>query len=416
MKKAIAVLLLVCSLVFTSCLKDRCTHTYTMYQPVYKTMAEVRANIKSNTPRVLERPGKIYIRGNYIFLNEIDKGIHVIDNRNPAAPRKIAFIDIPGNIDLAVKDNILFADLYTDMVSLDISDPLHVVVKKIIENAFPFRRYENGFVADSNLVIVDWIRKDTTVSIDCEGGNVFWRGCASCSYVLDASPGMNKAASPFGAGIGGSLARFTILNNYLYTVSIDQLNVFNLSTANLPQLINKVNIGWNIETIYPFNDRLFIGSSDGMFIFATGNPTAPNKVGQFSHVRSCDPVIADDRVAYVTLRTGNACQGLVNRMEVLNIDNISSPSVLKVYSLTNPHGLSKDGNILFVCDASDGLKIYKADDPADLKLLKQIHHLDTYDVIAYNKIALVVAKDGLYQFDYSNLDNIRLLSKIGFNN
>ena len=133
-------------------------------------------------------------------------------------------------------------------------------------------------------------------------------------------------------------------------------------------------------------------------------------------MRSCDPVLADDRFAYVTLRTGNACQGLVNRMEVLNIDNISSPSVLKIYSLTNPHGLSKDGNILFVCDASDGLKIYKADDPADLKLLKQIHHLDTYDVIAYNKIALVVAKDGLYQFDYSNLDNIRLLSKIGFNN
>ena len=416
MKKATTVLLLTCSTFFSSCFKDKCTHTYTLFQPVYKTMTEVRANIRSNSPRPLERPGKIYIRGNYIFLNEIDKGIHVIDNRNPSAPKKIAFVDIPGNIDLAVKDNTLFADLYSDMVTLDISDPLHVVVKKIIDNAFPFRRYENGFVADTTMVIVDWIRKDTTVSVDCDGGNVFWRDCATCSYAMDATAGMNKSASPFGAGLGGSLARFTLMSNYLYTVSQDKLNVFSLSTANLPQLVNKVNIGWNIETIYPFNERLFIGSSDGMFIYETGNPVAPNKVGQFSHVRTCDPVIADDRVAYVTLRTGTTCQGVVNRMEVLNIENLSSPSVLKIYPLTNPHGLSKDGNILFVCDAADGLKIYDADKPVDLKLLKQIRNLDTYDVIAYNKIALVVAKDGLYQFDYSKIDNIHLLSKIGFNN
>ena len=78
------------------CLKDSytSTHTYTYYQPVYKTVAEVRANIKSNAPKQVERPGKLYIRGQYIFLNEIDKGIHVIDNSNPDQPRNIAFIDI----------------------------------------------------------------------------------------------------------------------------------------------------------------------------------------------------------------------------------------------------------------------------------------------------------------------------------
>ncbi|HYC29855.1 MAG TPA: hypothetical protein VEB42_13575, partial [Chitinophagaceae bacterium] len=103
-----------------SCLKDSYTRstTYTYYQPVYKTTAEVRANIKSNPSQKIERPGKLYIKGQYIFLNEIDKGVHIIDNSNPANPRNIAFIDIPGNVDIAVKGNTLYADLYTDLVAI----------------------------------------------------------------------------------------------------------------------------------------------------------------------------------------------------------------------------------------------------------------------------------------------------------
>ena len=76
------------------CVKDNCkkTYTYTYYEPVYKTTAEVRANIKSNASRETENPGKIYIRGNYIFLNEIDRGVHVIDNSNPSSPRQVSFM------------------------------------------------------------------------------------------------------------------------------------------------------------------------------------------------------------------------------------------------------------------------------------------------------------------------------------
>ena len=112
------------------CVKDsyKRTYTYTYYKPVYKTTAEVRANIKSNTARSVERPGKLYLFGKYIFLNEIDKGIHIIDNTNPSSPQNIAFIDIPGNMDIAVKENILYADLYTDLIAIDISNPRSVVL------------------------------------------------------------------------------------------------------------------------------------------------------------------------------------------------------------------------------------------------------------------------------------------------
>jgi hypothetical protein len=415
MKKftSFALLLSIC-VVLSSCLKDKCQHTYTMYRPVYKSLAEVRANIKSNAPKAVERPGKIYVRGQYIFLNEIDKGIHVIDNSNPASPKNVSFIDIPGNIDLAVKGNSLYADCFMDMVTLDITNPVQVTAKKFTDDVFPFRKYGNGFLGDSNKIIVDWIRKDTTVAFDCDGGQYFLANCPNCSGLPQAFYASDKSASPFGAGVGGSMARFTLLNDYLYTVTDQLLNVFDINSPNDPQLINKVNIGWSIETISPFKDKLFIGSSSAMFIFSTADPGNPAPLGQFTHMRVCDPVIADDLYAYVTLRSGTRCQGFTNQLDVLDIANINYPVLLKSYQLTNPHGLSKDGNTLFICDGDDGLKMFDATSPSDIKLLKQIRNINAYDVIAFNKLALVVGEDGLYQFDYSKLDNLKLLSKISY--
>jgi hypothetical protein len=393
------------------CLKDTCNQTYTIHRPVYKTFAEVRANIKSNVPVAVKKPGKMFLYGNYIFLNEVDKGIHIIDNSNPSSPVNKYFIDLPGNIDLAVRGNTLYADFYNDMVTLDISDPANVQVKKVIENAFPFRRYTNGFVADTSLIIVDWIIKDTTVSVQCENG--FWSQGGPRSYLaLSSADKASSASAPM--GISGSMARFSMFNNYLYTVTETALNVFNITQPTDPVFSNKVNVGLEIETIYPFKGNLFIGSRNGMFIYGTSNPAQPNRLSSFSHVRSCDPVIADDKYAYVTLRSGTACVGFTNQLDVLDVQNLNTPLLVKTYQLTNPHGLSKDGNTLFICDGSAGLKIYDASNVNTLKLLHTVGGIDTYDVIAHNGVAIVVTKDGLYQYDYSNLGNVKLLSKISY--
>lgn len=415
-----ACLLLALPIFFSACIKDHCKkqHTYTYFEPVYKTKDEVRANIGTNAPRPIEKPGKIYMLGKTIFLNEIDKGIHIIDNSNPSQPRKTAFIDIPGNLDIAAKGNILYADMYTDLVALDISNPQNVKVAKIVDNLFPHRVYGSSFMPvanNSDKVIAEWVEKDTTVTEDCDGsGNpridIFRdMGSVFFSAAQSASPG--TSVSP--VGIGGSMARFTIMGNRLYTVSTHQLDVYNITDAADPVRSNRLNIGWNIETIYPFKNRLFIGSESGMFIYTVTNPDAPAPTGQFNHVRSCDPVVADDKYAYVTLRSGTPCLGFTNELDVVNIDLITNPVLEKVYPMTNPHGLSKDGNLLFICDGKAGLKLYDASDAKDLKMIRTIENIETYDVIAYNKIALVVAKDGLYQYNYSNPSDLRLMSRLG---
>lgn len=404
----------VVTMLFQSCVKDNCTSTYSYWEPVYRTHAEVRANIRNNPSKTIERPGKIYIRGNFIFLNEVDKGIHIIDNSNPAAPRNIAFIDIPGNMDMAVKGNMLYADFYSDLVAINISDPQHVAVTKFTENVFPERAWGNGFSPNPTAVIVDWVKKDTTVTTNCGGSNgIFGRWKSTDVLLLSSqSGGINNSAASSPFGIGGSMARFTIVNNHMYAVSESSLNIVSISNPAEPVFNNRVNIGWGIETIYPFNNRLFIGSTSGMFVYDIGNPTNPVKLSSFSHARSCDPVVADNNNAFVTLRSGTFCQGFNNQLDVLDITNISSPVLRKTYPMTNPHGLSKDGNTLIICDGKAGLKFYNATDVNNMTLLKTIGGIETYDVIAINGWALVVTKDGLYQYDYSSLTDIKLLSKL----
>lgn len=397
----------------SGCDKEKTTQTYTWYTPVYKLLPQVRDEMKSSPARELKYPGKIYIYGSYIFLNEINEGIHVIDNSQPSSPKNIGFIPIPGNEDLAAQGNVLFADSYSDLVTFDISDPKNIKAISFSDNAFPYRSIYYGYTGvrpnnDSIKVTVDWVRHDTTVAYDRD---------RQVYYDVMLNSYASAQPSKSSVGMGGSMARITLLNDYLYTVSTNELYAFNIANPQKPKFVNKTVIANNqfIETIYPFKNKLFIGSTQGMFIYDVSSPASPVKQGQFTHVRSCDPVIADDTKAWVTLRTGTSCGGNVNQLEVVDITNVTSPSLIKTYSLSNPFGLGKEGNILFICDGKDGVKVYDATDANDLKLLKKIDGMETYDVIAFNSRALVVAKDGLYQFDYSNINNIRLLSKIGLN-
>ncbi len=410
-------LLVITVFVLSSCLKDNVTRTYSVFEPVYKSKSEVLAEIKSSTPVAISNPGKIYMYGNYIFLNEVNKGVHIIDNTNPASPALKAFINIPGNVDIAVKGSTLYADLYTDLVVIDISNPLNSVLKKTVSKIFPERVYAAGFSPDTTMVIVGWTEKKIKESVDGPPpAGRGWLRFDSFASLNAALGGVGASASQPVAGIAGSMSRFSIVNNYLYAVNRTSLKVLNISDVNDPQLQNTVGVGWNIETIYPFKSKLFMGSSNGMFIFDISNPVAPVREGSVAHFTACDPVVADDKYAFVTLRAGTACQAINNQLDVINVQNVMSPTLVKTYGLTNPHGLAKDGDLLFICDGRDGLKVYNTSNVFSLQLLDHIKNIETYDVIAWNNRLLVVAKGGLYQYNYSNPSNLSLISKMTVNN
>lgn len=401
---------LTAALLLQSCLKDTLRHTYRIAIPVYKEKAEVYANIKSNPPRTVSQPGKIFLYGNYIFLNDVNQGVHIIDNSNPAAPVATAFINIPGNLDITIRGNTLYADLYSDLVVVDISNPLNVHFVKYIPHVFPERNYGNYFVADSNRVITDWLYKDTTVTDEFTFSPRY-----TYDFMLLSSSGGSVAANTGAAnpsGISGSMARMVVVNDYLYCVNQYQLNSFSLVSPGDPQYTQSNNLGWDIETIYPFRDKLFIGSSTGMYIFDITNPAIPVQQSRFTHARACDPVVTDGNYAYITLRDGTVCTGTANQLDVVDVQQTGNPFLVKSYPMTNPHGLAKYGQYLYICDGRDGLKVFDASDANAVALKKQIGGMITYDVIAWNQLLLVVAQDGLYQYSIIDPVNPVLKSKI----
>lgn len=117
---------------------DECETTiaYTVQEPIQITRTAMIQAVESGPARKIAVTGKIYAKGHLVFVNEPYRGIHVIDNQDPAAPRQVAFINISGNVDMAIRDNVLFADAGPDLLALDISDLNQVKVKKHVFNTF----------------------------------------------------------------------------------------------------------------------------------------------------------------------------------------------------------------------------------------------------------------------------------------
>jgi hypothetical protein len=131
-------LLIIMMAALTAC-NDRTTEyiTYEANVPVYMSYDKFRASFEKSAPIEISHPGKMYFKDGYLFVNEYGKGIHVIDNSNPANPEKVAFYEIMGNVDMAISGNVLFADSYIDLLAIDITDIENPVEIDRIENVFP---------------------------------------------------------------------------------------------------------------------------------------------------------------------------------------------------------------------------------------------------------------------------------------
>lgn len=137
-------------------------------RPVYGQPSEVR-NIQVEAPGKLENPGKIYRKDGFLYINEIGKGVHVINNNDPANPQIISFINIPGNVDIAAKGNVFYFDNFRDLVAVRITNGDQIELLKRLENVLPsidkFPPENNVYfecVDESKGIVVAW--EKTTIS------------------------------------------------------------------------------------------------------------------------------------------------------------------------------------------------------------------------------------------------------------
>lgn len=217
-----------------------------------------------------------------------------------------------------------------------------------------------------------------------------------------------------GAGVGGSTARFTISANTLYILSNNDLKVYDIRDNLNPKSTASLAVGTGVETLFPYGETLFIGTQTGMLLYDISQPNRPQQVGMYSHIQSCDPVVAQGNYAYVTLRSGTPCRNAaaLNSLDVIDISNRSAPRLIKSYPMTHPHGLGADGHLLFVGEGDQGLRVMDISDPANVRQLQYFENTRTYDVIPYQKRLVVTGPDGVYQYSYADGAALQLLSKL----
>jgi hypothetical protein len=410
------IILILLSLFYSSCSYECDKIRYTYYDQIQVDLDSIRNSVDLQNPKGIEEPGGLYYKDGFVYINERGQGIHIIDNTNPINPVPVSFIQIPGNYGLAARQNSLYADSYTDLLVFDISDPHAIEMTSRSEYAFVNLNALGAYYDAYSDILYDYQEREVTTT-ECDmDSDVSWWGQDDAGTVLMAATSDFNRGGGSETGSAGSMARFVVTNEVLYTVDHSSLNVFDVSVASQPEKKGTVGIGWGIETIFPYNQNLFIGAQDGMYIFDNQNPLAPQFLSVYSHANACDPVVVQGDYAYVTLRDGSGCQTYTNQLDIVNVSDPEYPQLVKSYSMLNPHGLGINGNCLFICEGAHGLKFFDIDpsDPTKIDLKAFNQSVDAFDVIALPNNLMMVGRDGFYQYDYDCGVRFEYLSTIAF--
>jgi hypothetical protein len=242
--------------------------------------------------------------------------------------------------------------------------------------------------------------------------------CLSCCLFMltacgsaDSSTDSGREASE--SGQGGSMARFAVSGDYLYTLDNPYINKFDVSDL-AGRGFRHVGEGTmesyvTGQTIFVRDSFLYVGTTSGMYIFTL---KYLQNVSNVSHFYACDPVVVVDTLAFVTLNGANQCRWSSQRSElqVYSVQDPKNPRLLETYhyDIVSPQGLAIRDTLLFLCD--EGLKVFDARIPAlQLPLLAHIAEvngaaLDGYDVILRDGGTLIlIGGTGLFQYSYQLL-------------
>jgi hypothetical protein len=410
-------------LMLFSC-EDKKFLTQTANVPVYLSYEDLRKAIEVKEPAEIRRPGKIYFKDNYIYINEFMEGVHVVNISDPSAPAPEAYIPVPGSVDMAIKDNVLYLDSYTDLVMIDITDPAapveHGRIEDILEYTLP--PYDNEYplaeVDEEEGVVTGWEVKEYTREIETNPypWPIYWEYSFDSRLANMSSIGGSGGGSAGSTyGVGGSMARFLTYDKYLYMLqTTNQLKVLDISNTDAP--VEKYNkyVGWGLETMFIYDGYMYLGARDGMYIMSLQDPKHPFTTAIYRHITSCDPVVVSGNLAYVTLRSGTMCGGTADLLEVINISDKYDPKRIASYGMDEPYGLGISGSTLFICQGDNGLVVYDAADPLAIKnhKLAEFTNIKVTDVIPVNNILFAIGDSGFYLYDYSDVNEITLLGSI----
>ncbi|SDX70133.1 hypothetical protein SAMN05444411_10878 [Lutibacter oricola] len=132
---------------------------YSMYEPEIMTRSDFDNSIVLKEVKEIQESGKIYVIGDFLYINDKNSGFHILNNNNPKTPFKQSFIEAPGATDVAVRNNTLYINQATDLVVLTLNNSTGGLnVEKRLKNVFPVMMSPDGYFPniEDNEVVVNW--------------------------------------------------------------------------------------------------------------------------------------------------------------------------------------------------------------------------------------------------------------------
>lgn len=382
--------------------------------PQIQSLETLRSSISVEAPQETNSEGKIYVATGRLFYIAQEEGVHIFNNQDPSSPQNIAFLNIPGVHDIAVKDNFLYADNFIDLLVFDISNINNITLVKTVENViqfypqFPeeaeFYDYENYPEAGEMITGYALERRERP-----EGPEL--------GMLIDATADFESSIASNSGGFGGSYAKFQLNENALYTIDSYQLNVFDISAPSETHYDKSVSMwmwinGGEFETLFKQKDFLFVGATSGMYIVNAEDEFNPYFVSGFSHATACDPVVVNNNTAYITVRGGNTCGAIEDQVNVIDIADVNNPTLSSTFLLDQPYGLGYRNNVLYVCCGSNGLKVFNA---ASSELaLENTYNVNVTDVIPLSTHLIAVGDNKIIQYNYGANHTLTPISTINF--
>ena len=396
------------------------TVTYTKGTAIYGDLEAIRSiPVYEGARGVIVNAGKLFSNEEFLLIGEEGEGIHVFNNADSENPTAIGFLNIPGNREFYVKDNTIFAESFYDMVKIDISDPMAPRLVTRLENAISSELTNMlgetliGFEFET---VTEKIHKDDDIhaQIMASSGPLYYdyeQNLIPPSAVPTSFAGSSNFAT-------GSINRIAELDGYVYVIGNSKLSVYD-NNGEFRQIFSNF-VGWQMETVFPFNDRLFIGTRNSVDIYNISDPANPAYESGFWHATSCDPVLpVDGDIAYATLRTGDEvfCPGDDNSLVVLDVSNLNFVDQLQEFDMESPYGLTMIDDRLYVGEGPNGLKIFDASNRRNLQLIEHDRSIQAYDVLAhplYTNIVMIAGPEGFSQYRIEGGDIRIQLSTIAF--
>jgi len=334
----------------------------------------------ASPPDQLLYPVNMTLAEGRLYVSDEYTGVHVFDVSDLSAPRRVMRIPLQGNRGTAVKDDIVFAGEYGALHAIRITGETYSIVATIGEKYKDYGVIDQGMPPDGGFACA------------CTSGE--------------------QAYAPMSSGGYSSYATFALAGDHLYRIDEGRLLVYDVSVPEQPKEVARPRVGWDIETIHPAANLLFLGGRRGMYIFDRTDPLAPLQVGQVEHARACDPVVVSGSTAYVTLRGGSQCGAAPDELLCVNIEEPWDPRVVAVKPLATPWGLVVREPHLFVSNGESGYSLLDVSRPEAPSPTAVWTDWATRDFIWSGDTLFVLGTRDLRIFDVRDPSHPVLLSRI----